>query len=105
MVSLNEVNFWEASECADPKSVQKKDKKMLTLSGRFEILPAHTEIQTSHMRTKTLLLTAALAAAGAASAMAQNVYSVNAVGYANVSVPSGFSMIACPFEQTSGDYG
>jgi hypothetical protein len=37
--------------------------------------------------------------------MAQNVYSVNAVGYANISVPSGFSMIACPFEQTSGDYG
>jgi len=56
------------------------------------------------MRTKTLLLTAALAAAGAASAMAQNVYSVNAVGYANVTIPSGFSMLACPFEQTSGDY-
>jgi len=56
------------------------------------------------MRTKTLLLTVALAAAGAASAMAQNVYSVNAVGYANVSVPSGFSLIACPFVQTSGDY-
>jgi len=56
------------------------------------------------MRTKTLLLTAALVAAGAATSMAQNVYSVNAVGYANVTVPSGFSMIACPFEQTSGDY-
>ena len=37
---------WEASECANPKSVQKKDKIMLTLTGRFEILPAHTEIQT-----------------------------------------------------------
>jgi hypothetical protein len=46
MVSLNEVKFWEASEYATPKSVQKKDKIMLTLSGRFEILPAHTEIQT-----------------------------------------------------------
>lgn len=57
------------------------------------------------MRTKTLLLTAALAAAGAATSMAQStIYSVNAVGYANVSVPQGFSMIACPFEQTSGDY-
>jgi len=46
MVSLNEVKNWEASECANPKSVQKKDKIMLTLSERFEILPAHTEIQT-----------------------------------------------------------
>jgi len=38
------------------------------------------------MRTKTLLLTAALSAAGLASSMAQ-VYSVNAVGYVNVSIP------------------
>jgi len=44
------------------------------------------------MRTKTLLLTAALVAAGAASSMAQ-VYSVNAVGYINLSVPKGFSII------------
>jgi len=49
------------------------------------------------MRTKTLLLTAALAAAGAASAMAQNVYSVNAVGYANVPLKAGFNMIGNPF--------
>jgi len=45
------------------------------------------------MRTKTLLLTAALVAAGAASSMAQ-VYSVNAVGYINLSIPKGFSIIA-----------
>jgi len=45
------------------------------------------------MRTKTLLLTAALAAAGAATSMAQ-VYSVNMVGYINQSIPNGFSMIA-----------
>jgi len=49
------------------------------------------------MRTKTLLLTAALAAAGAASAMAQNVYSVNAVGYVNKSVVHGYSIVANPF--------
>jgi hypothetical protein len=49
------------------------------------------------MRTKTLLLTAALAAAGAASAMAQNVYSVNAVGYVNKSVQHGYSLLANPF--------
>jgi hypothetical protein len=38
------------------------------------------------MRTKTLLLTAALGAAGIATSMAQ-VYSVNAVGYVNKSIP------------------
>jgi len=44
------------------------------------------------MRTKTLLLTAALSAAGLASSMAQ-VYSVNAVGYVNVSVPGNNQLI------------
>jgi hypothetical protein len=45
------------------------------------------------MRTKTLLLTAALGIASVASSMAQ-VYSVNIVGYVNLTVPRGFSMIA-----------
>ncbi len=45
------------------------------------------------MRTKTLLLTAALSAAGVLSSMAV-VTSVNVVGYINVSVPVGFSFIA-----------
>jgi hypothetical protein len=40
------------------------------------------------MRTKTLLLTAALSAAGLATSMAQ-VYSVNAVGYVNTTVAAG----------------
>jgi hypothetical protein len=39
------------------------------------------------MRTKTLLLTAALSAAGIATSMAQ-VFSVNAVGYVNKTVPA-----------------
>jgi hypothetical protein len=58
------------------------------------------------MRTKTLLLTAALCAAGAASSMAQ-VYSVNAVGYVNVSLPlasgrpSTFALIANPLNGTN----
>lgn len=47
------------------------------------------------MRTKTILLTAALSAAGVATSMAQ-VYSVNAVGYVNVTLSSGFSLIANP---------
>src|SRR5579859_7839113 len=50
------------------------------------------------MRTKTLLLTAALAAAGALSSMAQsNVYSLNIVGYVNVTLTnggSGFTLFA-----------
>jgi len=50
------------------------------------------------MRTKTLLLTAALAAAGVASAVAQNVYSVNAVGYVNQNIFRGFNMVANPLK-------
>jgi len=46
------------------------------------------------MRTKTLLLTAAICAAGVLSSMAANVTSVNVVGYVNVNVPKGFSFIA-----------
>ena len=49
------------------------------------------------MNTKTLLLLGALGAAGMTSAVAQtNVYSVNAVGYVNKSIPAGFSMISNP---------
>jgi len=76
----------------------------LTLASGFEILRPHTEKHnTSHMRTKTLLLTAALAAAAAASSKAADVYSVNSVGYANVSVfakpggGNGFNLVTCPF--------
>jgi len=48
------------------------------------------------MRTKTLLVTAVLTAAGfATSAMAQ-VYSVNAVGYVNVTLKKGYNLIANP---------
>jgi len=50
------------------------------------------------MRTKTLLLTAALSAAGLATSLAQPVYSVNAVGYVNLTLPgnSKLSLIANP---------
>lgn len=47
------------------------------------------------MRAKAILFTAALVAAGAATSNAQ-VYSVNAVGYVNLSLPTGFSIIANP---------
>jgi hypothetical protein len=48
------------------------------------------------MRTKTLLLTAALAAAGIASSMAQAVYSVNAVGYVNTALKPGLNLVSNP---------
>jgi hypothetical protein len=48
------------------------------------------------MRTKTLLLVAAIGAAGAATSMAQ-VFSVNAVGYVNKTIPAGqFMMVSNP---------
>jgi len=50
------------------------------------------------MRTKTLLLIAAVGAASVASSMAQ-VYSVNAVGYVNTTVPAkGFALISNPLK-------
>jgi hypothetical protein len=50
------------------------------------------------MRTKTLLLTAAVAAAGFASSMAQ-VYSVNTVGYVNVIAKGGgLTLLANPLD-------
>jgi len=48
------------------------------------------------MRTKTLALSAVLGALGSASVMAANVYSINAVGYVNVTMPPGYSILACP---------
>jgi hypothetical protein len=54
------------------------------------------------MRTKTLVLTAALGVATIATSMAQ-VYSVNAVGYVKVSVPVGFSIIANPLDAGTGN--
>ena len=52
------------------------------------------------MRTKTLLLTAALSAAGVATSMAQTaVYSVNAVGYVNTTLTAGqYNLISNPLE-------
>src|SRR5882724_281686 len=53
------------------------------------------------MRTKTLLLTAAIAMAGIASSLAQgNVYSQNIVGYVNVVLVGGtnFSLVANPLD-------
>ena len=58
------------------------------------------------MRTKALILSAALVAAGVASSMAQsNVYSLNVVGYVNVTIPANsFAMLSNPLLGTSNDY-
>jgi len=56
------------------------------------------------MRTKALLLTAAFAAVGVVTSSAQ-VYSVNAVGYVNLQIPKGFSMIANPLKAASNTVG
>jgi hypothetical protein len=60
------------------------------------------------MRTKTLLLTAALSAAGIASSMAQ-VYSVNIVGYVQSvwqgnSTSQPFTMVATPLDDGNGNW-
>jgi hypothetical protein len=56
------------------------------------------------MRTKTLLLTAALCAAGIATSQAQSpVYSVNAVGYVNTSLVAGYNLISNPLNNTATD--
>jgi hypothetical protein len=52
------------------------------------------------MRTK-ILLSAALVAAGIAAADAQQVYSVNAVGYVNVTLVPGYNLIANPLKGTN----
>jgi hypothetical protein len=54
------------------------------------------------MRTKTLVVAAALLAAGSASIMAQsNVYSLNVVGYVNSTFNPGFTLIANPLNTSS----
>jgi len=52
-----------------------------------------TQTTNTDMRTKVLLGAAALAAA-AATASAQNVYSLNVVGYINLSLTNGYNLIA-----------
>lgn len=58
------------------------------------------------MRTKALLLAAAFTTAGIASYAQSNVYSVNVVGYVNVTVPAnGYKLIANPLNATNNTIG
>jgi hypothetical protein len=53
------------------------------------------------MRTKTMLISALLGSLGSIAVMAQtNVYSLNAVGYINVTLEPGFNIISCPLIAT-----
>jgi hypothetical protein len=52
------------------------------------------------MRTKTMVISAMLGALGTASVMAQNVYSLNTVGYVTVTCYPGFNMVTCPLITT-----
>jgi hypothetical protein len=55
------------------------------------------------MRTKALLLTAAVVAAGVMTSAAQSVYSVNAVGYVNLTLKNGYNLIGNPLNATNNN--
>jgi hypothetical protein len=81
-------------------------KKSLTASLRSGTVATHTDNKQVNMRIKTLVLTAAATAAGLASSMAQNVYSLNVVGYVNVSVPANsFKLIVNPLNSPTNTLG
>jgi hypothetical protein len=63
-----------------------------------EKVASHTERKDHIMRTKTMLLSALLGTLGSVSLMAQttNVYSLNVVGYVNVTIQPGYNIISCP---------
>jgi len=55
------------------------------------------------MRTKSLLAAAAMTAAGLASSLAQsNVYSLNVVGYVNLTLKPGYNLITPQLKDSSG---
>jgi len=55
------------------------------------------------MRTKTLLLAAATLAVGLGASVAQTVYSVNAVGYVNLTLKPGYNLIGNPLNGTNNN--
>jgi hypothetical protein len=55
------------------------------------------------MRTKAILLSAAVIAAGIATSAAQSVYSVNAVGYVNLTLKNGYNLIGNPLNSTNNN--
>jgi hypothetical protein len=68
----------------------------------WEICATHGTTKSYNMRTKALILSAVLGVAMVATSLAQ-VYSVNAVGYVNKTIPTGLSMIANPLQAPIND--
>jgi len=74
--------------------VQKKFQKTVDFAvGFWDSYRTHGKNK-NKMRTKTAILTAAVVAAGALSSVAQNVYSLNVVGYVNVPLAHGYNLVA-----------
>src|ERR1051325_5515935 len=84
------------------KKLQKKFDVPIPL---WNIRFTHRTNKQQNMRTKTLLLSAAVFAAGFTASLAQSLYSVNAVGYVNLSLPAGYTMIANPLNTTNNTIG
>ena len=80
--------------------IEETCKNRLTHLLPSEKVALHTEKTVKIMRTKTLLLSALLGALGSVSVHAQSVYSLNAVGYINVTNQPGFNIITCPLIET-----
>jgi hypothetical protein len=64
----------------------------------------YTQNKQQPMRAKAILLSAAVIAAGIATSAAQSVYSVNAVGYVNLTMKSGYNLIGNPLNSTNNNH-
>src|ERR1700730_12330845 len=87
------------------RKCSKKFKKTIDLPPAFchsALTHGNTNYK-NNMRTKTLVCAAALMAAGVATSMAQsNVYSLNVVGYINITFPANkYTLTANQLVQTN----
>src|SRR2546421_1894502 len=88
---------------APAENVQKKIKKSVDTHIVFcHSATTHGNTNYKHMRTKTLVCAAALAAGALTSWAQSNVYSLNVVGYVNVVFPPGqFTVFANPLNNAN----
>ena len=70
-------------------------EKLIDAKNELWFLHLHTRKDRKSMNSKTLLLLGVVGAVASSTAGAQ-VYSVNAVGYVNKTIPTGFSIVANP---------
>jgi hypothetical protein len=93
-VSLR-ANFSDSKAVDNLKKCSKKLRKTVDIPLiLWDTAVTHGNTNYTNMRTKALICAAALLAAGAATSMAQNVYSLNVVGYVQLSLTNGFNMVA-----------